>query len=308
VPDTAGVRVAYAGLRATDKKSLFELHSWQMPDLGHFPNDTPSNLDAYVSDLFTTLSPEGETTNSLQAASPDAVVQAPSARAMATSVQSGRQASTPATARASMPAPGASGRRPAFAPLGKNQQSPSALPGMRQDLQANSDAQPAQSSRQTPTGAQSMAAGNLQSGDLAAGQATTCSQQLLYAFGRLNLNTCSKAALYSLDDSELITPELVERFDQYRSKRLAQKKVPFLNVSDFLVEFFPRPSEKQLQAFAKLAEQITVSSSSFEVVAENRLPIEEKSDSKRQPTLARVRWAITLDREPYSLINFSIQP
>ena len=68
---------------------------------------------------------------------------------------------------------------------------------------------------------------------------------VLYAYGKLNVNTCPLVALYSLDaevgGKDAITPDLASRFENYRATQLRQGRVPFLNTSDFLIALFPTP-------------------------------------------------------------------
>ena len=134
----------------------------------------------------------------------------------------------------------------------------------------------------------------------------------IHKFGRLNLNTCPKVAMFSIDASvngvSLINEELLSRFDQYRATRIAQGEVPFRNTSDFLVRFFPKPTAGEVPALAKLLDQITVSSTSFEITSENRLSESSKDDTKRRQASARMKWVISLDQEPYSLVSFESQP
>lgn len=137
------------------------------------------------------------------------------------------------------------------------------------------------------------------------------STEILYAYGKLNLNTCSKLALYSLntelDGSSLITKEVVDKFESYRQSRLAEKKVPFENVSAFLVNLLKNPDSGQLKRFGKMLKQTTVSSCSFEVNSENRQP-ETNARSTRRTAVSRAKWTVTLDQQPYSLISYSMQP
>ncbi|MEI7633243.1 MAG: hypothetical protein WCK47_03075 [bacterium] len=145
------------------------------------------------------------------------------------------------------------------------------------------------------------------------------SSGVLYAYGRLNLNTCPKFALLSLDtgDANLaLTQDFIDKFEAYRLAKLASGRPPFRNISEFFTKFFPNPDEKQMKVIEKLLNQVTVSSSSFEIIAENRLPKEDsaskskntKTAGRESPPRARLKWTVALDREPFSLIGYNIEP
>lgn len=138
-----------------------------------------------------------------------------------------------------------------------------------------------------------------------------------YAYGKINLNTCTKSALLAidldLDSKPWPDQQLIEKFESYRLRKIADKEVPFLNVSDFVAEFFPDLTHDELPLVESLLSQVTVNSSAFEVVAENRLSPEELAEtsrklSKRRPAVARARWIVALDEKPYSLLNFATVP
>lgn len=134
---------------------------------------------------------------------------------------------------------------------------------------------------------------------------------LLYSYGKLNLNTCPKIALYSLDgqsgSKDYMSESVIEKIETYRREKITAGLTPFTNLSDFVMAFYPNAKREDLAGIAKLVGQITVGSSSFEVTAENRAPDDGKSGSKRRPSIAHARWVIALDKQPYSLIDYSEQ-
>ncbi len=141
---------------------------------------------------------------------------------------------------------------------------------------------------------------------------TTLVDGVVYSYGKLNINTCPKVALYSLEGevegSEVVTADLVERFESHRQSQLAQRKTPFLNTSNFLIALFPDPSESHLQVFSKILDQVTVGSSSFAVQAENRVPAQSASQAQRQPAVSRSGWVVALDHKPCELVSLTSQP
>lgn len=149
----------------------------------------------------------------------------------------------------------------------------------------------------------------------------TTGPAVAFAYGKLNLNTCAKTALLGLDlqgtGAGLISEDLVEKFEAYRLRKISNKKTPFLNVSDFVQEFLPNLSDTDLPALEQLLNQVTVGSSAFEIVAENRLSPDEMGDAKngtasdrasRRAAISRAKWVIALDRQPYSLVSFATSP
>ncbi|MBX7246918.1 MAG: lamin tail domain-containing protein [Candidatus Sumerlaeaceae bacterium] len=131
-----------------------------------------------------------------------------------------------------------------------------------------------------------------------------------YAYGRLNVNTCAKVAYFSLDGlvdgTDFITASVVDGLENFRQKSEGQKTVPFLNTSDFLLKVFPdKLSDSQFAAAAKLLDQVTVSSSSFNITAENRADSQPGGGNGVRPSLVRMNWMVALDRQPLSLIGFS---
>jgi hypothetical protein len=148
------------------------------------------------------------------------------------------------------------------------------------------------------------------------------SNSLAYSYGKLNLNTCAKVALLGLDvkinGAAWPAADTLEKFETYRLRKLQEKKAPFTNVSDFLAEFFPHLTASDLPAIADLLDQVTVGSSAFEVVAQNRLAPEDSAPAKagsktperltRKPAIAKARWVLSTDQQPYSLIQFTTVP
>lgn len=137
---------------------------------------------------------------------------------------------------------------------------------------------------------------------------------VIYSYGKLNVNTCHRLALLSLDlevdGRDHMTPALLAAFDRHRGERLAQRRVPFLNTSDLLVALFPNPSEADLAVFAKLADQVTVGSSAFEITTSNRA-VEAGSDTgsgNRAPAVSRAYWAVSLDSAPCSILALRSLP
>lgn len=134
----------------------------------------------------------------------------------------------------------------------------------------------------------------------------------IHTFGKLNLNTCHKLALYAIDGvangEDCISPAMIEQIESYRVQKYARREIPFLNVSDFLIEFYPKPTDNQLAGFGKILDQVTVGSASFEVVAENRNSPGGKEDSRQRFASARAKWTLALDFAPFSLIGYSLQP
>ncbi len=139
-----------------------------------------------------------------------------------------------------------------------------------------------------------------------------------YSYGKLNLNTCAKEALYSLDlesgGVDFMSDELVVRFAAFRDTKLAARQTPFRNPSDLLIALFPPGSEVNPAVLGKLLDQTTVGSSAFEVVTSNRnLPGETNgksgsAQSNRSPAKASMQWAVALDRQPCSLLGVRSLP
>jgi hypothetical protein len=143
-----------------------------------------------------------------------------------------------------------------------------------------------------------------------------------YAFGKLNLNTCQKSALLGVEakfsGSKSSTADMVEKFEAYRLKKVQEKKAPFTNVSEFIGEFFPALTTNDLPALGDLLDQVTVGSSSFEVVAQNRLSPQDAAATKqtgkladrltRRPAVAKARWVVSMDKKPYSLVQYTTVP
>jgi hypothetical protein len=139
-----------------------------------------------------------------------------------------------------------------------------------------------------------------------------------YSYGKLNLNTCAKEALYSLDlavdGRDFMSDDVIERFAAFRDTRLAARQTPFRNPSDLLIALFPPGSEVNPAVLGKLLDQTTVGSSAFEVVTSNRnLPGEANGksgsgQSNRSPAKASMQWAVALDRQPCSLLGVRSLP
>ena len=139
-----------------------------------------------------------------------------------------------------------------------------------------------------------------------------------YSYGKLNLNTCAKEALYSLDlewgGRDFMSDALIERFAAFRDTRLAARQTPFRNPSDLLIALFPPGSEVNPAVLGKLLDQTTVGSSAFEVVTSNRILNGETSgksgsaQSNRSPAKASMQWAVALDRQPCSLLGVRSLP
>ncbi len=143
----------------------------------------------------------------------------------------------------------------------------------------------------------------------------------VFSYGKLNLNTCSKYALLGLKLDSLGGANdrgltgIIEQFEGHRLRQVQQGKAPFLNVSDFVQQFLPNLGRTNLELLDAVTDQVAVGSSSFEIVATNRLSPEEQKileDEKNatgpRPATATARWVISTDQEPYSIISFTVAP
>jgi hypothetical protein len=140
-------------------------------------------------------------------------------------------------------------------------------------------------------------------------------QTLLYSYGKLNVNTCNKSALASLagakDAPEAAPPAVIERVEAHRRSRLARGEPPFRAPSEFVLMLVPAlKTETDAETIAALLDQVTVGSSSFEVLAENlgNLSASRKAPAAGPGVKSRMAWTVALDRAPYSLIGFSVEP
>lgn len=147
-----------------------------------------------------------------------------------------------------------------------------------------------------------------------AGTGADSTDGVRYSYGKLNVNTCHRLALLSLDlevgGRDHMTPALLAAFDRHRGERLAQRRIPFLNTSDLLIALYPDPSESDLAVFAKLADQITVGSSAFEITTSNRAPVAgtEAGSGNRAAAVSRAYWAVSLDSAPCSILALRSLP
>lgn len=269
------VSTSYSSLGTVGTKTMMQPYPYQLPLFAHSDQTSSSddtwrtNLDAYVLDLFTTARSEEST-------DPVEVVSSSSHQTdrLAPRGQTAQQQSTPA---------------------------PSTVLGMY--LQS-------MSSNAQDSGLQKIAWPTTSS--LTANSTTQTQLQLIYSYGKININTCPKEAFYALDavthGRDRLTAEVIQQIDTYRTRQLAAGKTPFENPSDFLLNLVPDATVEHLPLFDKLISQITVNSSSFEIVSNNRVPNVRKSDENRRAAQARMRWTISLDKEPLSLISFSSQP
>ncbi|MCX7718348.1 MAG: lamin tail domain-containing protein [Candidatus Sumerlaeaceae bacterium] len=232
--DLFRVSSAYAGLRGSGQRVLFAPRGWQMPEYKAADDANPSNLDARLLDIFTTVAPAEQLAD-------------------AATTQTGESATT--------------GPLVAAAPEGGT----------------NDDEEP--------------------------------TQTLLYSYGKLNVNTCVKAALASLtggkDTPEAAPPAVMERIEAHRRNRLARGETPFLTPSEFVLMLVPTlKTESDAETIAALLEQVTVGSTSFEVLSEN---LANPSALRAAPgavpgAKSRMAWIVALDRQPFSLIGYSVEP
>lgn len=131
------------------------------------------------------------------------------------------------------------------------------------------------------------------------------------SFGKLNVNTCSLEAFQGLDGTfgtkvDLMTPQLVETFANYRRARYEAGLVPFESRSDFLDEVIDPTltRDDESKAISKLLDQICVGSMSFEVRAQYPPSKTVASQSTSIP-VARALWILALDFTPCSIIHFA---
>jgi len=140
-----------------------------------------------------------------------------------------------------------------------------------------------------------------------------------FSYGKVNVNTCSKYALLGLDLQAVNGADgsagLIEKFEGYRLGKGRQDSAPFLNVSDFVTKMGTNISRSNLTALDKITDQISVGSSAFEIVSTNRLSAEQQAAlegndnaSGSRPATATARWVISLDQQPYSIVDFSLIP
>ncbi|GIX45587.1 MAG: lamin tail domain-containing protein [Candidatus Hydrogenedentota bacterium] len=143
-------------------------------------------------------------------------------------------------------------------------------------------------------------------------QSPSASETTAYAYGRLNLNTCSKQALYALDAEangiNLLPPEVIHQIEQYRIQRYSAGEPPFRNLSEFVAAFFANVEPDALPALDKLLSQVTVSSAAFEIVAETRPPALEATKDSRAPAVVLAKWTVALDFAPWALLDFRVKP
>lgn len=143
---------------------------------------------------------------------------------------------------------------------------------------------------------------------------------VVYSYGKLNVNTCNKAALLGLSlntqSSKMANfASFIEEFEGHRLTSTQQGKAAFLNVSDFITMFVENLSRSNRELLDDITDQIAVGSSSFEVIATNRLSPKEQAalDAKDntsgpRPATASARWIISLDQQPYSVVSFTSIP
>jgi hypothetical protein len=127
-----------------------------------------------------------------------------------------------------------------------------------------------------------------------------------YAAGRLNLNTCHRAALLSLDDTingqSLLNLQSLERIESHRQNRLAQGQVPFRNATDILPLIFSElPPADRLNHVAVLLDQVAVGSASFEIVAEY---VSGSKGVGRRASSSRQRWVVAYDMEFRRVVDY----
>jgi hypothetical protein len=133
---------------------------------------------------------------------------------------------------------------------------------------------------------------------------------LLHSYGKLNVNTCVPEALWGLDGSsggvELITPQFVSNFKNYRQGYYQAGLVPFARLSDFanLVAAQGIFDTSAAAALSKLLDQVCVGSLAFEVVSQTPSKV---SSEKKSAWLPQVRcyWILGLDFRPCSVIHFA---
>ena len=130
-----------------------------------------------------------------------------------------------------------------------------------------------------------------------------------HSYGKLNINTCSDEAFLALDASDgesvdLMTPELVNIFTQYRQSSYRAGIPPFEKISDFVTEVFGKaPDENETRALSTLLDQICVGSLSFDIQAQT---IQGKlSESGMHLPRVRMHWILGLDFRPCSVIHFT---
>lgn len=334
--DLLQVPTAYASVGTDSQTGRVKLvaHAWQRPVRKVTDEEDPTNLDARVLDLFTTVKPaDGGKKTSLRTRSGDSSevrrTRGMPAHHSSANVISSKGARTGAGTRMVASASGATPSRPGIRPAATSRTgsgAPAAGGGARRFASGKTSADRAAAEARIRAFEQ----GQTLTGTSAAGLAiplsarqpdrfeeadsvrqdpdeTTVTLPLLYAYGRLNLNTASRLALYGLDGEvdghDYLPSKTLDAIDRYRAERLREGKTPFRNVSDLLSVVFPEPSDAELRAFAKVLEQVTVDSCAFEITSENR--VAGAGDPKRRAARAQMRWVIALDRSPVSLIDYA---
>ncbi len=151
------------------------------------------------------------------------------------------------------------------------------------------------------------------------GESVETTVALAHSYGKINVNTCVKQALLALrtgsDEQPANLAGIMEKFEAHRLHRLREQKAPFRNVSEFLVRFGPQFNRSNLNELDRLTDQVSVGSSAFEVVAQNRLSAAEQKaleggsniDGQR-PATATAKWIISMDQEPYSILDYTLTP
>lgn len=277
--DLLNVSTAYLGFSSAGNKALFRAHPWQKPEYKHEENTevAQTNMDAHLLDVFIFSPAKAERDSgdvSVAESGLNRKMQAQSLRS--------------ASPRTSLTSGDAGGFITAFAQGQDGGQG-------RDPIDTWAGARDVQTSSSTR-------------------RDTASTVSVCYSYGKINVNTCPKEAFFSLDtgtagsNAGLVTADLVKKIEAYRQHQVSSRKTPFINISDFLVQFFPKPMESQRAALGRMVSQLTVSSSAFEVTAENRLPEVRRKDSSRRPTTTRMRWVIALDQQPYSLVSFAAEP
>ncbi len=130
------------------------------------------------------------------------------------------------------------------------------------------------------------------------------------SYGKLNVNTCPEEAIWGLhgraNGIDLITPQFVTAFANYRRSQYQAGRIPFLQLSDFanLVTSQVEFDDNAADALSQLLEQVCVGSLSFEVISQTPSKTDSEKTANRLPPV-KCRWILGLDFQPCSIIHFA---
>lgn len=304
--DLLQISTAYAAVEPDNGTGREKLtaHSWQRPDWAVAAEETATNLDARLVDLFTTARPvQGAAVTARTGMQPPVLPRTGDTRSAPSRFASPE--------RSGFTGSGSFGARTPGKAAGVIQSADHAVAASRIEAFRQGDMVPTTTLTAAAASRRARSArngGRSGAGSQADTQSATMTLPLLYTYGRLNLNTASEITLQGLDGEiegkDHLGAEQLAKLDKHRTERLRDGKTPFGNVSDLLGVLFPgEPGREEMRVFARLVDQVTVDSCAFEVISENR--IAGGQDARRRVPRARLKWTVSLDREPFSLLDYT---